>query len=71
MSQPSARKIEPKEVNDVRLIEIGIVIWVIAFVTFAIVLGPGKPMATAFCGILLGLWGRRYTKRRRAALAKK
>lgn len=65
-SQP--RSVQPKEVNDVRLIEAGLALWVVAFVVIAITAGPGKLLATAFCGFLVGLWGYRYTKRRRAHL---
>lgn len=59
-------KVEPKEVNDVLIINVGIAIWAIAFVVLAVTAGPGKLLATSFCGVLLGLWGRRYTVRRRA-----
>ena len=62
--------VAPKEVNAVRIIEFGIALWVIAFFTISIVVGPGKPMAVSFIGIWLGLWGRRYTKRRRTQLSR-
>lgn len=65
-SQPGS--VQPKEINDVRLIEVGLALWVVAFFVIAITAGPGKLLATTFCGFLVGLWGYRYTKRRRARL---
>lgn len=68
--------LEPLEINGVTAVTVGTVIWVIATVICLIQLeqlqasGRGNWVWICACGVLLGLLGIRYTRRRAARIAK-
>ena len=72
--QSSGKELMPLEVNGITAVTLGTGIWSIA--TFIMVLmrdqleasGRGNWVEIGFCGIVLGLLGMRYTKRRVARI---
>ena len=72
---PSSRKeFTPLEVNGITAVTIGTGIWSVATLVMVLMrdqleaLGRGDWVAIGVCGIILGLFGMRYTKRRAARI---
>ncbi len=59
----------PLRTDDVRTVQIGTGLWVLAGVVLG-VLGEWRAVGTCVAGLLLGLVGITYTKRRAAAIAR-
>lgn len=54
----------PREVNDVLIIGIGTLIWLIALLVSAIINPTSRATGVCLAGFGLGLWGLRYVRRR-------
>jgi hypothetical protein len=73
-SQGSRNELMPLEVNGITAVTIGTVLWSIATLVMVLMRnqleasGRGTWIAIGVCGIILGLLGIRYTKRRAARL---
>lgn len=58
----------PREVNDVAIVTAGLIGWGIALVVVLIAGADSKVISVCVAGILLGSWGLRYVRRRRAQI---
>lgn len=58
----------PREVNDVAIVTAGLIGWVLALIITLIAGAGAKVISVCAAGVLLGLWGLRYVRRRRARL---
>jgi hypothetical protein len=72
--QAAKKELAPLEVNGITAVTIGTGIWSVATLIMVLmrdqleVAGRGNWIAIGFCGIILGLLGMRYTKRRAARI---
>ena len=70
----SKTELTPLEVNGITAVTLGTVIWSVATLIMVLMRdqleasGRGNWIAIGFCGIILGLLGMRYTKRRAARI---
>ena len=66
--------LEPLEVNGITAVMVGTIVWTVATVIMILMRdqleasGRGNWVAIGVCGIILGLLGMRYTKRRAARI---
>ena len=73
-SQASKKELKPLEVNGITAVTIGTAIWSVATLVMVLMRdqleasGRGDWVAIGVCGIILGLLGMRYTKRRVARI---
>ena len=73
-SQGSGKELMPLEVNGITAVTIGTGIWSVATLIMVLMRdqleasGRGNWVAIGVCGIILGLLGMRYTKRRAARI---
>jgi len=58
----------PREVNDVAIVSAGVIAWVIALIVVLIAGASDRVIGTCSAGVLLGIWGLRYVRRRKARL---
>jgi hypothetical protein len=54
----------PREVNDVAIVAVGLAIWAVALVIALVMRAERDVIGVCVAGIALGLWGLRYVKRR-------
>ena len=72
--QSSKHELTPLEVNGITAVTVGTVIWSVATLVMVLMRdqleasGRGNWVAIGVCGIILGLLGMRYTKRRVARI---
>ena len=72
--QSSGKELMPLEVNGITAVTVGTVIWSVATLIMVFMReqleasGRGNWVAIGVCGIILGLLGMRYTKRRVARI---
>lgn len=68
--------LEPLEINGITAVTVGTIIWTVATVIMVVMRdqleasGRGNWVWICACGVLLGLLGIRYTRRRAARIAK-
>ena len=73
-SQASKKELKPLEVNGITAVTVGTGIWSVATLVMVLMRdqleasGRGDWVAIGVCGIILGLLGMRYTKRRVARI---
>ena len=73
-SQASKKELKPLEVNGITAVTIGTGLWSVATLVMVLMRdqleasGRGDWIAIGVCGIILGLLGMRYTKRRAARI---
>ena len=71
---PAKKELTPLEVNGITAVTIGTAIWSVATLVMVLMRdqleasGRGDWVAIGVCGIILGLLGMRYTKRRAARI---
>lgn len=59
---------QPREVNDVLIVTIGVIGWVIALLVALVIEAEERVLGICIAGIALGVWGLRYVRRRRARM---
>ena len=76
IDSPEKKQLTPLEVNGITAVTVGTGVWSVATLVMVLMRdqletsGRGNWIAIGVCGIILGLLGMRYTKRRAARIEK-